>query len=339
MKRDLVTFFHEKGRDLPWRVSRDPYRVYLSEIMLQQTRVEAVKGYFKRFLDRFPTVEELALSNEEEVLLLWQGLGYYSRARNLRACAIDVIERFGGEFPKTKEELLTLPGVGEYTASAIASICFGEKCAAVDGNLYRIYARLNGIPKTLADKGERGRCAAYFESWMDDANPSDINQGLMDLGELVCLPNGVPKCADCPFASSCKAHSQNKELLYPAKKVKKAKKSEPLIVFLLKYGDKYLLHKRSDSGLLASLYEFPNAITRDLDQAKTELRKAGIEMGTARHIGCSKHIFTHLIWNLDWYAADIESLPSDAYVLATKEEVASRYALPSAFAFGLKSIY
>ncbi|MCR5490636.1 MAG: A/G-specific adenine glycosylase [Bacilli bacterium] len=335
MYRKLLEWFSIHGRELPWRVSKDPYRVYLSEIMLQQTRVEAVKGYFERFLDHYPTVADLASSNEEDVLLLWKGLGYYSRARKLRQCAIEVMDRFGGEFPRTKEELLSLPGIGEYTASAISSICFLAKEAAVDGNLYRVYARLTATEKTLADKGEREACAEFYEAWMDKADPGDINQALMDLGELVCMPNGAPKCDECPFGDCCKAHAINKELLCPAKKVKKEKKSQPLIVFLLKSDGKYLLRKRSETGLLASLFEFPNAESVDLDSAKVSL---GIKIENVRHVGKSKHVFTHLIWNMEWYEADVLGVPGPEYILASPEQVRAEYAIPSAFSYGLKAI-
>lgn len=338
MPNDLVSWYKLHGRDLPWRVSKDPYRVFLSEIMLQQTRVEAVKGYFDRFVRRFPDVFSLSAAEEEEVLLLWKGLGYYSRARNLRKCAIEIQNRFDGVFPSNQKELATLPGIGAYTSSAIASICFGEKVAAVDGNLYRVYARLNAIEHTLADKGQREGCAAFFESWMENDAPGDINQALMDLGELVCLPNGVPKCGECPLAGICTAHKAKEEQRYPAKKAISQKKSQPLIVFLIRYGDKYLIRKRPDKGLLASLYEFPCAQTVDLDEAKEMMAIQGLVLENVRPIGKSQHIFTHLRWDMVWYATSTPALPPVNFILATPEEIAQQYAIPSAFSFGLKAI-
>ena len=338
MPNELTKWYKRHGRDLPWRESKDPYRVFLSEIMLQQTRVEAVKGYFDRFVKRFPDIASLAAAEEEEVLLLWKGLGYYSRARNLRKCAIEIQNRFDGVFPTSQKALATLPGIGAYTSSAIASICFDERVAAVDGNLYRVYARLNAVEKTLIDKGEKEACATFFESWMDADAPGDINQALMDLGELVCLPNGAPKCNDCPLAAICSAHKAKEEQRYPAKKAASAKKSQPLIVFLIRYEDKYLIRKRPDKGLLASLYEFPCVQAVDLDEAKKEMATQGLILENIRPIGRSQHVFTHLRWDMVWYAASIPNLPSKGFVLALPEEIAQQYAIPSAFSFGLKAI-
>ena len=306
--------------------------------MLQQTRVEAVKGYFSRFLSRFPDVAALAASPEDEVIKYWEGLGYYSRARNLLKCAKVIVSEYGGVFPTSKEELLKLPGIGEYTASAIASICHGDKQVAVDGNLYRVFARLNAREKTLLEPKERETCMRYFQKWMENADPGIINQALMDLGELVCLPSGAPHCKQCPFANECKAHQEGRELFYPAKKPKKEKKSEPLIVFLMLFDGKYVISKRPDSGLLASLYEFPNVAGESLEEAKKALEKRGIKVKQTMFVGKAIHIFTHKKWDMVYYRAQVTEIDSDSFILASKEELSSKYAIPSAFAFGLKAI-
>ena len=338
LSSNLIQWYSANSRELPWRINKDPYRVWISEIMLQQTRVEAVKGYFARFLSRFPDVASLAMSSEDEVIKYWEGLGYYSRARNLHKCAKAIVSEYGGVFPASKEELLKLPGIGEYTASAIASICYGDKQVAVDGNLYRVFARLNAREKTLLDPKERETCMRYFQNWMENADPGVINQALMDLGELVCLPGGVPHCLQCPFVNECKAHREGKELLYPAKKPKKEKKSEPLIVFLMQFDGKYVLSKRPDSGLLASLYEFPNVEGTSLEEAKKALENRGIKIKQTKFVGNAIHIFTHKKWDMAYYRAQVSEIDSDSFVLASKEELRSKYAIPSAFAFGLKAI-
>ena len=330
----LIAWYGLNGRNLPWRQDKNPYKIWLSEIMLQQTRVEAVKAYYLVFLNRFPTIFDLASASEEEVLKLWEGLGYYSRARNLLRCANEIVSRFGGAFPQRKGELTKLPGIGGYTASAIASICFGERSPAVDGNLFRIYSRLEANAHYLQEKGQKEFCGNYFARWMEEYNPGDINQALMDLGELVCLPNGKPQCDLCPFADTCKAHLRHKELLYPAKKPQKEKKSEPLIVFLLFYGGKVLLRKRPPKGLLASLYEFPNVGTKSFDKARETLKENGLCFGALRFAGESKHEFTHKKWNMSWYEGQLTSPPPEDYVLADPSELKDIYSIPSAFVFG-----
>ena len=338
LSNNLIQWYSENSRDLPWRLNKDPYRVWISEIMLQQTRVEAVKGYFSRFLSRFPDVADLASSEEDEVIKYWEGLGYYSRARNLYKCAKVVMSDYAGVFPTSKEELLKLPGIGEYTASAIASICYGDKQVAVDGNLYRVFARLNAREKTLLDPKERETCMRYFQKWMENVDAGIINQALMDLGELICLPSGTPHCLQCPFAEACKAHQAGKELLYPAKKAKKEKKSEPLIVFLILFEGKYVICKRPGTGLLASLYEFPNVEGESLEEAKKALVRRGIKVKQTKFVGKATHIFTHKKWDMVYYRAQATEINSDSFVLASREELSSKYAIPSAFAFGLKAI-
>ena len=334
----LLDWYAANCRDLPWRVNKDPYRVWISEIMLQQTRVEAVKGYFIRFLARFPDVASLASTDEDEVFKYWEGLGYYSRARNLLKCAKVIVNEHDGIFPTTKEELLKLPGIGEYTAAAISSICYGEKQVAVDGNLYRVFARLTAREKTLLDPKERETCMRYFRKWMENADAGIVNQALMDLGELVCLPGGAPHCLQCPFAIECKAHQKGKELLYPSKKPKKEKKSEPLIVFLIRFERKYVISKRPDSGLLASLYEFPNVKGTSLSEAKRKLLSKGIDIKQTKFVGKAVHVFTHKKWDMAYYLAQATAVNLDSVLLASREELSSKYAIPSAFSFGLESI-
>ena len=249
----LLPWFAEHRRDLPWRRDREPYHVWLSEIMLQQTRVEAVRGYYLRFLERLPDIAALASAPEDVLLKLWEGLGYYSRVRNLQKAAQCVMEQHDGEFPQELSAIRALPGIGDYTAGAIASICFEAPTAAVDGNVLRVILRLTVCADSPADVRVRRRIGEELSAVYPAGHCGDFTQALMELGATVCLPNGAPQCEVCPLRSLCEAHAQGTELQFPTKPPKKPRRIEQRTVFVLQCGDRLAVCKRPSRGLLAGL--------------------------------------------------------------------------------------
>lgn len=326
----LLPWYKEKARKLPWRENKNPYCVWISEIMLQQTRVEAVMGYYSRFLQTIPDIKALAEIEDEKLLKLWEGLGYYSRARNLKKAALDMMERFGGEFPETYAEILSLPGIGPYTAGAISSICFELPKAAVDGNVLRIMSRiLNNsepidLPKTKLD------AAQALEDIYPPENRGDFTQALMELGAVICTP-GTPNCAACPVREICLAFKENTVSLLPVRMPKKQKSLEQKTVFLFQCGEKFALLKRSAEGLLGGLWQIPE--TAGVLSVQEAL-KAAEQMGVQPKEVCSQmqknHIFTHIKWEMTCYhILCAEETPK--FVWADLEEMRTRYALPTAF--------
>lgn len=271
LARALLMWFRGSARALPWRKVRTPYRVWLSEVMLQQTRVATVVPYFERFLERFPDVSALAAASEDEVLALWSGLGYYSRGRNLHRAARVVAEELGGAFPSTYEELLKLPGVGAYTAAAIASLAFGRAEAVVDGNVLRVLSRLSDDP-TFVDLPEARDTARLRAQALVDASgaPGPLNEALMELGALVCTPRS-PACEGCPWASSCQAHAKGTVSVRPRKRPKPARRSLHVAVALVHDGDWLWLEKRASKGLFGGLYEPPGV---ELSSPRSSVPKA-----------------------------------------------------------------
>ena len=302
----LLQWYDENKRTLPWRGAGEAYAVLVSEIMLQQTRAAAVIPYYGRFMAALPTVSALAACDEERLLKLWQGLGYYSRARNLKKCAQAVVEEHGGQFPRTAAELKRLPGVGPYTAGAIASIAFGEREPAVDGNVLRVMARLTEDGGDVTDQRVRDRWTAFLRDRMGD-RPGDLNQAFMDLGSLVCLPKS-PLCESCPLASFCGARAHGTWEKFPNRGEKKTKRQENLTVFTVRSGNSFLVRRRSEKGLLAGLYELPNRpghLTRDeIGAALTEL---GVRPVGAWEIVERQHIFTHVVWHMQVVRLDTEA--------------------------------
>lgn len=321
----LLDWYHDNRRTLPWRSDPTPYHVWLSEIMLQQTRVAAVIDYYHRFLAELPTVEALAAANEDTLLKLWQGLGYYNRARNLQKAARVITEELGGRFPDRYEELLRLPGVGDYTAGAIASIAFGEAVPAVDGNVLRVVTRLTGDRGDIALPETKRRVRVLLLETMPRALPGDCNQALMELGALVCLPNGAPDCKHCPVGNFCTARLENLTGEIPVKKPKAPRKVEERTVYLIFHNHYVALRRRPAKGLLARLWEFPNALSTEKENFVDSL--AVLEEGPE-----GKHIFTHREWRMkslvcDWQE---EALP-EGWVWADAAALEGRYAVPSAF--------
>ena len=302
----LLAWYDRSGRTLPWRSVVTPYRTWVSEIMHQQTRVSAVIPYFERFMTELPDIAALADVPEERLLKLWEGLGYYSRARNLQKAAKVVVSDLGGELPKTCAALKTLPGIGDYTAAAIASINFGEPVAAVDGNLLRVAARVSGCADDIMDAKVRKQFTAHLNEAIDPARPGAYNQAMMDLGATVCLPNGAPKCGACPARAICAAYRNGLTEVLPVRAKKKARKIEERTVLLLFRDGKIALRKRPDTGLLASLWEFPS-VPGSLDEAGVTLALAqmGLSAQTVEPAGSAKHIFTHIEWDMKGYFAAV----------------------------------
>ena len=294
--RALLAWYDREKRELPWRGTQDPYRVWLSEIMLQQTRAEAVAPRYEAFLTRFPTVAALAAADEEAVLKAWEGMGYYSRARNLRRAAMEVVRR--GCFPQSAKEWQKLPGVGAYTAAAVASIAFHEAAPALDGNQARVLSRLLAFEGTV-DTPQRLRAQA--EALIDRERPGDYNQALMDLGSGVCTPR-APKCGLCPVAAFCAARAGGDAESYPHLPPPIARREVEVTVVLAYLGGRVLVRRRPSKGLLAGLWEFPNFSEGTLEDTLPGARATG-------ELAYSRHVFTHLVWNMRGLRAEAEALP------------------------------
>lgn len=345
----LLLWYRENKRDLPWRTDTSPYRTWISEIMLQQTRVEAVKGYFERFLTVLPTVNELAAVPDEVLMKLWQGLGYYSRARNLKKAAQMIVAQHGGRLPQEFDALRKLPGIGSYTAGAIASMAFGKRVPAVDGNVLRVYARVFGDSRDIADSNTKKAYETAVLALMPEERGEgeaaendcgDFNQGLIELGATVCLPNGAPLCERCPFADTCTAKREGSIDSLPVKSKKAPRRIEERSILLLTDGERYGLMKRPEKGLLASLFEPVNLIGRmSEEEIRSWLLARGFSPGTIVPIGQATHIFTHIEWQMTGYEVRLTDLShASETVFATPDEIALEYAVPSAFRFFMRYI-
>lgn len=330
----LLAWFRENARDLPWRRTKDPYRIWVSEIMLQQTRVAAVLGYYARFLEKFPTVHALADAPEETLMKCWEGLGYYSRARNLQKTAKIVSHELQGNFPASYEQLLKLPGIGEYTAGAIASAAFSIPVPAVDGNVLRSVARITDCHADIMDAKVRKEFRTAVGEMMP-ADPEDIhifNQAMMELGATVCVPNGAPKCEVCPAAEFCLARQRNTINELPVKAPKKQRRVEEKTVYVLLQDGRIALRKREDSGLLAGLWEFPNCEGyQDESSAAETLQGLGLHITDWKKQISAKHIFTHVEWHMTGYVLSVSGAGPSDWVWADSEQLHA-LAVPSAFA-------
>lgn len=337
----LMRWYHVNRRILPWREDPTPYHVWLSEIMLQQTRVEAVKPYYERFLASAPDIASLAALPEEELLKLWEGLGYYSRVRNLQKAAVTVMERYAGELPSDYEELQKLSGIGSYTAGAISSIAYGKCAPAVDGNVLRIVARLRTEKRSASDPSFKKELEGEVPRILPEKEPGLFNQAMMDLGATVCLPNGTPKCEECPIAFFCRAKEEGKTTEYPVKEKKKPRRQEKKTVLVLTDETRTVLHKRPEKGLLAGLYEFPALDGTQSRKAVLEyLKEQGIIPLKIEPLGEAKHIFSHVEWHMTGYRLQLDSLAKmdealkkAGWMLIEKREIEDRYPLPSAFGY------
>lgn len=336
----LLEWYRQNKRDLPWRKTDDPYCIWISEIMLQQTRVEAVKRYYTRFLAALPSIEALAKAPEEQLLKLWEGLGYYSRVRNLQRAARVIVEEYGGRLPRQVAQLRRLPGIGAYTAGAIASIAFGVPEPAVDGNLLRVLSRFDGcrdditLPAVKLQWGERLRSSIPQEP----QNAADFTQAMIELGATVCVPNGDARCGACPFAAWCRAAREGLTEVLPVKGEKKPRRIEQRTVFVIRDGERTALHKRPKSGLLAGLYELPNVQGHLTPPQVTEqIRAYGFEPLQIRRVEDAKHIFTHIEWHMIAYDVRIAAEPEwdgqgdGGLLLIDNPVLHTQYAIPSAF--------
>lgn len=335
----VACWYDENRKPLPWRIEPTPYHVWISEIMLQQTRIEAVIPYYHRFLAELPTVRDLASVEDDRLMKLWEGLGYYSRARNLKKAAGIIVSEHGGELPGTADRLRKLPGIGDYTAGAIASIAFGEPEPAVDGNVLRVISRITASPEDITlPKTKRAVSGILRDVYPRGKDAGLVTEGLMELGELVCLPNGEPHCGECPVKEHCRAYLTGTTGQYPVKSEKKARCIRNLTVFLLRdeeRGEKpcYAIRKRGEDGLLAGMWEFPNLpghLTEE--EAVSAAEKMGMRVRNIRSLGSSRHIFTHVEWHMIGFEVT-GTTESSRLTYADVHEIRQNYAIPTAFRY------
>ena len=324
----LLPWYYENRRELPWRQDKEPYHIWLSEIMLQQTRVEAVKGYYQRFLAALPTVEDLAKCDDDALHKLWEGLGYYSRVRNLKKAAKVIVA--AGEFPREYADVLALPGVGEYTAGAICSIAYDQPTPAVDGNVLRVITRLTEEETPIdlpAYKAEvRQKLAQVYP-----AKAGDFTQALMELGATVCGPNRKPDCENCPCREFCGSAIHGTAEKYPVRLPKRAKREEEMTVFILSCDDQFALQKRQDFGLLAGLWQYPNVPEKlDTEQVLNAVEQMGLRPKNVIRQVERSHIFTHIVWQMRGYYLEVAE-PAGDFTWLTREQIEADAALPTAF--------
>ena len=331
----LLSWYEKEKRILPWRESRNPYYIWISEIMLQQTRVEAVKPYFKRFTQALPTIEAVAEAPEEQLLKLWEGLGYYSRVRNIQRAARQVVESYKGELPADYEKLRTLPGIGNYTAGAVASIAYQIPVPAVDGNVLRVISRIEERRDDIMKQSTKRLVEEALLEIMPKKCPGEFNQTLMELGATVCLPNGKPDCEHCPVSMLCKAYLHGTTGEIPVKAPKKPRKLEDRTVLVIQDGNHIALHKRPPKGLLAGLFELPNFeghLTQE--QVLDYMRKKELTALQITPIGEAKHIFSHIEWHMTGYAvrvAELEEKKQGELLFVEQKKTEDEYAIPAAF--------
>ena len=331
---DLITWYQKNKRDLPWRHTKDPYKIWISEVMLQQTRVETVIDYYNHFIEELPNVTELSLIKEERLLKLWEGLGYYSRARNLQKCAKILVSQGKENLPNQRKELLSLPGIGKYTAGAILSIAYMQEEPAIDGNVIRVLSRIYKEKRDFLNKNVKEEYTNLLKALMKDFPSDDFTQSFIELGALICLPNGTPKCTECPLQSVCQAHQTKEEANYPIKKKKNPRKVVLKTVFVYTYEGTYQIQKRKEE-LLHGLYEFPS-IDKEINNMEEYLQQHSIKYQRIQYLGEYKHIFSHIEWHMKAYQIDLIEKNSKKY--ATKEELIKKYSIPTAFQRILKSI-
>ena len=323
----LLPWFDAHKRNLPWRHDKEPYHIWLSEIMLQQTHVEAVKGYYARFLSELPTIEALANCDDDRLHKLWEGLGYYSRVRNLKKAAQCIVANHGGCFPSEYEKVLALPGIGEYTAGAVCSIAFEQKTAAVDGNVLRLVSRLTAEATPIDQPAYKRRVKAALEAVYPD-RAGDFTQALMELGATVCGPNRAPNCEKCPCKDFCLGYEQGIAEQLPVKGTKKTRRLEEKTVFILSCDGQYALVRRPEKGLLAGMWQFPETPgTLELEQA---LQILGVEVKEVYRQVEKNHIFTHIEWKMRGFYLEIRE-KSGKYQWFSPDEIEQSAALPTAF--------
>ena len=319
----ILSWYDQGHRDLPWRRTQDPYRIWISEIMLQQTRAETVVSYYERFLARYPTVQDLASAPEEELLKAWEGLGYYSRARSLQKAAKEIVARYGGQLPADLEKLRALPGIGDYTAGAIASIAFGIPAAAVDGNVERVLCRWDAITDEVGTPAVRRQIAARAQALVPPDRPGAFANAMMEMGATMCTPKN-PKCLLCPVREGCMGFAQGIAQELPRKAKKKAQRVENRAVLLVFCDNRVLIVKRQEK-LLGGLFVFPDVL-EESDPARLcqALEALGIRAAYDEKLGHARHVFTHLIWEMDVHAVvadEMTQVPGGQWV--SRQELAA----------------
>ncbi len=321
ISEQVLDWYDKNKRDLPWRNTKNPYYIWISEIMLQQTRVETVKGYYYRFIEALPTVEDLANASEDKLLKLWQGLGYYSRVKNMQKAAIQCVNEFQGSIPTTYDELLTLSGIGPYSAGAIASIAFNRQVAAIDGNLMRVYSRLHEIDSDIMLS--RTKKEIEQKIYLDvNERMGDFNQALMDIGSSICIANGTVRCNICPIQSHCKAYQNGSVYKLPIKNKKIIKKKQQISQIIYHCDGKILIEKRPDTGLLSGLYQF---VTLEQHVLKKELEDV-------EYLGKYKHVFSHVVWDIKAFLVTSKNhFEKDNHIWVSIEEIEKVYSIPTAF--------
>lgn len=332
----IVEWYQNEEKNLPWKQDKEPYHIWISEIMLQQTRIEAVKKYYERFIKELPTVNDLANVDDEKLLKLWEGLGYYSRARNLKKAANIIVQEHNGIVPKEYEQLIKLPGIGEYTAGAIASISSNEKVTAVDGNVLRVISRIIGSRENVLLLETKKKITEIVQEILPEES-GDFNEGIMEIGEKICLPNGIPLCEKCPIKQFCYARENNVIAEIPVRVKNTKRKIENKTVFVIKTKDsKIAIRKRSDKGLLASLYELPN-VDEILEEKAIErlIKDWNLKLIKIKQGKDKKHIFTHIEWHMKHYEITVENENSE-FIWISQKQLNKEYPLPTAFAKFLK---
>lgn len=331
----LLQWYRANKRILPWRDKHNAYYTWVSEIMLQQTRVEAVKPYFTRFIEELPTVEALADCPQEKLMKLWEGLGYYNRVRNMQEAAKTVTEKYNGQLPESYEELLSLKGIGSYTAGAIASIAYGIAVPAVDGNVLRVISRLMECNEDISKQSVKKKIETELAEIIPADCPGDFNQALMELGAVICVPGGPARCEECPWEKLCLAHLHGTENTLPVKAAKKARTIEERTVFVIQDGSSTAIRKRPPKGLLAGLYELPNTSGwLSSDEALAFVGEMGLEPLYIEELPPAKHIFSHIEWRMKAYRIRVSSLENSedsGFLFTEKQQTDKRYAIPSAF--------
>lgn len=344
ISKPLLLWYDRNRRILPWREDATPYRVWVSEIMLQQTRVEAVKPCFERFMSALPDIEALAGAPEETLLKLWEGLGYYNRVRNLNQAARQIQTQYGGKMPDTYDGLLKLKGIGSYTAGAIASIAYGRAVPAVDGNVLRVASRIRQDERLITDPKVKAAVERDLAAVIPEDRPGDFNQAMMELGACVCIPNGEPLCGKCPLAELCMAHQAGRETEYPRRAQKKPRRIEEKTVLIIRDENKAAIRRRNEKGLLAGMYELPSLPGfRTAEEVKDYLAAGGIKVLRIQQLEDAKHIFTHREWHMKGFMVRVDELehglPGEEisdWLYIEPEETRERYPIPSAFGAYLK---
>ena len=335
LREPIVNWFRKEKRNLPWRNHVNAYRVWVSEIMLQQTRVEAVKPFFHRFMKELPTIEDLANAPEDKLLKLWEGLGYYNRVRNMQKAAVQIMEDYNGVFPENYEDILNLTGIGSYTAGAISSFAFGQAKPAVDGNVLRVISRILASDEDIMKASVKTKMEKKLEKIIPEDAPSDFNQGLIELGAIVCVPNGEPKCDICPVSHICKARKEGRQMELPVKKKTKERRIEERTVLVFQDGDTVAIRKRPSKGLLAGLYEFPNIEGHlSMDKVVSYSKEIGLTPIFVKELPEAKHIFSHVEWRMKGYAVRVDELEKNCrelMIFARPEEIQDKYSVPAAF--------